>query len=360
MNQYIGSNRERLGKYPLHDIKLPYVPIKYPTALDNASSAGYYGRHTNQNPSLRRKIGQVIILPDNENSPMYGEIPLYYEGDNPDLFLGKVVKRISRSIPKPIAKITRDVGRFANKASRTIGKTIDTVKRVTGPLGSVVDFAWRMSPTGQVLTWGRRGFNAASDIAQGKRIDRVFRKLARSGIDDIKERLRYAEMIAAFVPGLGTGVAAALGAANALASGKPITEAMISAARSAIPGGKVAQIGFDMAVNVARGKNLSQAALNSVRTQLPGGPGAQAAFDAGLALAQGKKLQQAAFAAAGRIIPPSPFAADALSFVRTVASGKNIQHAALSAAGRRIIQGKTLNKQIMHPRRELGYEFNLN
>jgi len=212
-----------------------------------------------------------------------------------------------------------------------------------------------MSPAGQAVTWGRRGFEAVSAVARGERIDRILRRAAQAGIDDVRERLKFAEMVAPFIPGLGTGVAAALGAANALASGKPITEALIAAARSAIPGGKIAQVGFDVAMNVARGKKLSESALSAFRAQLPGGPAAQAAFDAGLALAQGKKLQDAAFAAAGRVLPPSPFAADALSFARSVASGKNIQHAALSIAGQRVLQGQKVYQKPRNMKRELHF-----
>ena len=169
---------------------------------------------------------------------------------------------------------------------------------------------------------GTQGVDAVKAVARGERIDRVFRKLGQAGIDDVRERLKIAEMVAPFIPGLGTGVAAALGAANALAAGKPITEALLSAARSAIPGGKLAQVGFDVAMNLARGKSLSESALSAARSQLPGGRAAQAAFDTGLALAQGKKLQHAAFAATGRLLPPSPFAAGARSFARAVANGK--------------------------------------
>ncbi|MGR9107999.1 MAG: hypothetical protein ACU843_13805 [Gammaproteobacteria bacterium] len=174
------------------------------------------------------------------------------------------------------------------------------------------------------------------------------RTTARAGIEDVKEQLKFAEMVAPFVPGIGTGVAAALGAANALASGKPITDSMIAAARSAIPGGRLAQTGFDLGMNLVRGKNLSQAMLATARSQLPGGRTAQVAFDTGIAIAQGRKIQAAAYAAAGRILPPSPYAANALSFARAASRGHNIQHAALSAVGRRVLRGKRIYKKTQH------------
>jgi hypothetical protein len=133
------------------------------------------------------------------------------------------------------------------------------------------------------------------------------------------------------------------------------TKALISAAHSAIPGGKIAQMGFDVAMNVARGKNLSESALSTLRAQLPGGLAAQAAFNTDLVVAQGKKLQDAAFAAAGRVLPPSPFAADALSFARAVASGKNIQHVALSIVGQRVLQGQKVYQKSRNMKRELHF-----
>ncbi len=186
--------------------------------------------------------------------------------------------------------------------------------------------------------------DTAAGAARGENILKAAQKAAQAGIGDLRESLRFAAMVAPFVPGVGTGVAAALGAANALASGQPITEAVIAAARNAIPGGAVANTAFDMATNLAKGKTLIQSVLESARARIPGGPAAQAAFDAGLAIAQGKKLQDAAFAAAGRVLPKSPYAADALSFARKVASGENLQKAALSSAGNlvmRRIENKT-------------------
>jgi hypothetical protein len=157
-------------------------------------------------------------------------------------------------------------------------------------------------------------------------------------VDAVRDQLKLAEMVAPFVPGTGTGVAAALGAANALASGRPITEAVLAAARGALPGGAIEQTAFDTAMNLAKGKNIGEALLVAACDRLPGGPVARAAFDGALALAQGKRLQEAAFAAAGRILPPSPYAADTLAFVQRVANGQNVQQAARSVVGQRAMR----------------------
>lgn len=207
MEQPSFNNNELFGDPPLKRNGIPYIPIK--------NNGGFSAM--DQTTARHRKVGKILVLPNDDYSPVYGEIPLFYEGDNPEMFLGKVVKSVS--------KAAQGVGRVAQKATRTVNKTVGAVKRATGPLGAVTDFGWRMSPAGLAVKWGREGLKAASAVARGERIDRVLRRAAQAGIDDVRERMKFAEMVAPFVPGIGTGVAAALGAANALAAGKPITEA---------------------------------------------------------------------------------------------------------------------------------------
>jgi hypothetical protein len=176
--------------------------------------------------------------------------------------------------------------------------------------------------------------DAGVRIAKGENVGSALKHAVGGQIGAVRDQLKLAEMVAPFVPGIGSGVAAALGAANALAAGKPITEAVLAAARSSLPGGAVAQAAFDVALNLAKGQNIVDAALSAARDRIPGGPAARAAFDAAVALGKGKRLQDVAFAAAGKLLPPSPYAADALSFAQRVANGENIQHAALSVVGR--------------------------
>ncbi len=264
-----------------------------------------------------------------------------------DLFLGGLVKSVARA---------------ASNVAKGVAKGVQTVGKIV-PLGALADIAAR-TPIGALAKAGYGALSAmakgenilkgalrslASDplmrfaidtglgVARGENIVKAAKQAVKAGIKDATEAVRFAAMVAPFVPGVGSGVAAALGAASALASGQPITAALIAAARSAIPGGALAQAAFDTAANLARGKSLSEAALGAARGQLPPGP-AQAAFDAGLTLAKGKSLQAAAFAAAGRLLPPSPYAADALSFARRVAAGENLGKAALSTAGNAVMR----------------------
>ena len=126
----------------------------------------------------------------------------------------------------------------------------------------------------------RSVLRAGTKVIKKDNLLRAARVAAESGAKNLRESVRFAAMGAAFVPGVGTGVAAALGAADALASGKRITDAVMAAARSAVPGGAVAHAAFDFGAGLARGQSVSKTALEvavtppsvvfPVRAKVPG------------------------------------------------------------------------------------------
>lgn len=257
---------------------------------------------------------------------------------NPEIeeeqFLGSVVRKVSR----PVAKVARSVNKKARKAvnstyktakrgARTVYKGVRTGTRYAGKVGKIATTFTRPPGLSGTVNFGR-------DVIRGRNIGKAFRSLAKSGISDIRERMRHAQIAASFVPGIGTGVAAAMGAANALAAGRPISDAVIEAARSAIPGGPLAQAAFDVGINLAKGRSLSQAALNAARNRLP--PAGRAAFDTAVALGKGQNLQKAAWRNAGQLLPASPYINSAASFVRQAGRGKSLQYSALSGPARQI------------------------
>ena len=277
------------------------------------------------------------VLGEAEAMALVEELFAIEDEEDLDLFLGKLVKRVGRAASGAV--------RAVEKAARSIplGKIADVAfKAVRGDIAGILLplLPESMQKTVRALTtdpFARFALQTTRAALRGDNILRAAQVAAKAGIDDVRERMRFAAMVAPFVPGIGSGVAAALGAASALAAGEPISQALIAAARSAVPGGAVAQAAFDLGANIARGKSLSEAALAAARNQLPGGPAAKAAFDAAVALAQGRKIQDAAFAAAGGVLPKSPFAAGALSFARRVAAGEDIRKAALSSAGNAVV-----------------------
>jgi hypothetical protein len=255
-----------------------------------------------------------------------------------EYFLGGLVRSAGR--------VVRNVSRAVDKAASAVGKIPILGDVARAGLGAA---RLGLGPTAIA-------FDVGSRVARGQKLGTALKGAVGGQLDAVRSQLKLAEMVAPFVPGIGQGVAAALGAANALAAGRPITEALLASARAALPGGAIAQAAFDTAINLAKGKSIGEAALAAARERLPGGAAAKAAFDGAVALGQGKKLQDAAFAAAGRVLPASPYAADALDFVKRVGRGQNLQHAALSIVGKRAL-GQAMVQARRPAQRELEYEF---
>lgn len=134
--------------------------------------------------------------------------------------------------------------------------------------------------------------NLVTSIASGERIDHALVDNFKEQLRTVKEVAPYAATVVSFVPGIGSGVAAAIGAGAALAEGQSITAAAKAAIRDAIPGGSIAAAGFDAATKIASGENVGKAALESARNLIPPGAG-QKAFDIGLAVVTGEKIQTA-------------------------------------------------------------------
>lgn len=135
-------------------------------------------------------------------------------------------------------------------------------------------------------------FNLVKNIASGANVGDALVNAAKDQIKIVRDVAPYAQTVISLVPGIGTGVAAAIGAGAALAEGKSLDEAAKAAIKGAIPGGAIAAAGFDAAMKIASGENVGKAALESARNLVPPGPG-QKAFDIGVAVATGEKLQNA-------------------------------------------------------------------
>lgn len=143
--------------------------------------------------------------------------------------------------------------------------------------------------TGEVVSGP---FKLVEHIASGERLDHAFVDSLKDQVKIVKDVAPYAQTIVSLVPGVGTGIGAAIGAGAALAEGKSIDEAAKAAIKGMIPGGAIAAAAFDTALKAASGENIGKAALESSRNIIPPGP-AQKAFDIGVAVATGEKLQNA-------------------------------------------------------------------
>lgn len=164
-------------------------------------------------------------------------------------------------------------------------------------LGSVVHSGLNLAG-GELL-------NMADAAARGDNISQTALHGMKESLADASNLAQYTSIVTSFVPGIaqvGSGITGALAAANALASGRNITDALIQAAEDAalasIPGGavgdvvqKVAKEAFEAGRALARGDSLDKALADRIRSKLPAE--AQKVFDVGFAVAHGQKLQNA-------------------------------------------------------------------
>lgn len=184
--------------------------------------------------------------------------------------------------------------------------------------------------------------NAIRAAASGGNIGKALLASARQLGADVKTVAPYASMIAAQVPGIGTGLSAAIGTGMAFAQGKGLSAAVLAGVKGALPGGPLAAAAFDSAMTLAKGGSLTDAALSAARGALPGGEAAQKAFDAAVALAHGASLQKVAIDSAISALPGGQFGDVAKRLAAQVAAGTPVvdaikstgSEAALRAASR--------------------------
>lgn len=159
-----------------------------------------------------------------------------------------------------------DLGNFVGNAVKSAGKAIgDVTKSIGDATGKIGDELKKVPFVGPLLhgVWGAMGapFDLTYRIAKGERLDHALIDHFKNDIADIKEVAPYAKMVISFIPGVGTAVSAAIGAATAIISGQPITSIVMEAVKGAIPGGDLAGGAFDAAKAVVSGKDIGEVAV---------------------------------------------------------------------------------------------------
>lgn len=223
----------------------------------------------------------------------------------------------------PVRSI-KALGRQMANTSKDLKRKIGKIPVVGKGLAAVYQF-----------TPGLGQMELAGNIVKGDRIDHALLHQLRQDVGAAKDVAPYVQTVISVVPGVGQGISGAIGAATALASGRPISDALIEAARGAVPGGPAATAAFDVATaavkgkpidevmvaalplppeqkkavvtaahaarDIAQGKRVDKALYEAGKQYLP--PAAQKAFDTGLALAHGQNLQKVAGKALGDALP---------------------------------------------------------
>jgi hypothetical protein len=206
-------------------------------------------------------------------------------GLNPICHGRKAFNKAKKFVSKTARSVARQVKRIGkSKLLKKIGRGMKNIAKRVG--SSLKTFS---------------GFDLVKNLVKGERVDKALLNNLKAAVKDVKSNAGYAQMVVSVVPGVGTGVAAGIAGAAALAEGKRIDDVLIAATKGALPGGPLAAAAFDTAVGLAKGKRIDKVALEVARNQLPAG--ARRAFDTGVALAHGKNLQAVMKASSGVRFP---------------------------------------------------------
>jgi hypothetical protein len=181
-------------------------------------------------------------------------------------------------VPDQLVPYPHDTGLFGIKLPN-IGKALGSVVKAVGKIDPVTNIIHR--------------------VASGERVDKALgnavkdqRKIAKT----LAPVLRVAATGASFIPGLGTGAAAALGTAAAWGQGKSLAGAIQQGASGALPGGAITQQALGMASRIAKGERIDRAlvAQGIQAAGAVGGPLAENAARAAVGIAQGERLAKIA------------------------------------------------------------------
>jgi hypothetical protein len=170
------------------------------------------------------------------------------------------------------------------------------------------------------------------NIAKGERLDHVALGELRSQVKDVKELAPYAQTVISLVPGIGTGLSAAIGASLALVQGKRIDQALIEAVKGSLPGGPLAQTAFSVAAGVMEGKPIDEIALGALPIDQAAKDALLRGLQAAKDVAHGKPLNQIVMNQAMQGLPPS--VAKALQVGTALGHAKFLQDLAHSGAAK--------------------------
>jgi len=232
-----------------------------------------------------------------------------------------VAKGVKKSFNKVVPKaIRRAASKVVSVAKKAVSSVASAIKKIP-VLGTIA---------GAAAALALLPANAASQLLQGKRIDKIAIGQFKSAISSVKTLAPYVQTVVSFVPGVGTGLSAGLGGALALAEGQSITQAVEAAVKSAIPGGPAAQAAFSVASGVMQGKPIDQIAINA----LPIGNKEKDLLRRGLTvakdLAAGKRVDQVLLDQALKQLPPQ--LQKAVQVGTAIGHAKNLQGALGAAA----------------------------
>ncbi len=257
--------------------------------------------------------GELFEIPTpytfgSESSTEFGRSWFARQVSHASHFVSNTVKSAGREI----GKAGHTVSNFQGMLTRQIGK----IPVVGAPLKSVYDMQFHLV-AGPLI--------AASQIAGGRRIDRAVLEHLKTLGHDAKNVAPIAQTVVSFVPGVGQGVSAALGAGLALAEGQPLDKIAEAAIAGAVPGGPLAVAAFHVAAGgvkaavsgqkfdfVDAAKQSASGALQTLGLPPTATQALAAGVDAAGRIAHGEPLDKALTSGAISALPLPPQAQSAL------------------------------------------------
>jgi hypothetical protein len=175
--------------------------------------------------------------------------------------VASVVKDPGKAISKAVTDVTRDpLGSLANvvQAAVNVAVPVDLLSPIPG-LGSLAQIAKSYTPASMLGSLAIAGLHG--DM-------KGLLSVAKGELDKL-------QAVASMVPGLGTGVSTAIGAAEALLNGGKPIEIALRAAYGAIPIPpgirQVTDVVLDSIIALANGGNITDVALTVARDRIPAG-----------------------------------------------------------------------------------------
>jgi hypothetical protein len=236
---------------------------------------------------------------------------------------------------RAIGKVTEDIQEESGK----IGHALSKIPVVGGLLEGIYDGAFFATLGPMVMT--------NEVLFEGARIDQVALAQLKTQLKDFKEIGPYAQMVCSFIPGVGQGIAAAIGCGLALANGQPLSEAILAGVEGALPGGPLAKMAFDVAragiTSAIEHKPITwksiaaegiSAAASAISLPDAAKNALEGALTCGTMLMQGKRLDKSIIAGAADALPVTPQVKSAMTDLANIADdvarGQRVDRALLA------------------------------
>lgn len=242
-------------------VKFIYQPDGNLVAYDKSGKAQYA-------TNTQGKTGATLNLQDDGNLVIYQGSNAVWNSDSYGFTRHKHSSGgILSSIGKVATTIGGDVVHAANAASKVVGKL--------PVVGSIANDVMKLNPATALG-------GLAVNIAKGKNVGK---SLIAAGIENLSATKDLAPYINMIVPGVGTTIASAAGAALDLAHGRTVTDDLVKTASQATGNSPL----FAQAYSLASSNAVSNAA--ALTKLLASNPAAQKAITTATALGAAKSIQ---------------------------------------------------------------------